>query len=499
MFKSRQMKLSIPNDLVFAELAATNAKLVSQALGFNDETAGEIEMAVEEVLSNIINNAFEPGREDIIDVVFDLKNTGLEIVMREKGMPRDPDLETEYSPEKVQQTWSGKGLGMYLAKRVMDGLSFHNLGKQGRETRLFKFQDQNKVDSILSGEELEKARAQDRSQIHPRESVKYTVRRLRPEEAVEVSRCVYTAYGYTYLHEDMYYPDRVRYLNENGDLISFVAVTDYGGVIAHAAMIIGDDPLVPEFGVAATKPGFRGQGCLNALSEARIEEAMQRGFTGGFGMGVTSHFYSQKSMLKRGMKPCALLLSNAAEPEYKDMKKRDIQRESAVMQFKYLKAPGDVVVYPPQRHAEFVKRIYSNLGVGARLQEAGDYEGPSAPRSNMDVKTDADRITADIRINEYGRDIVRETASKLGFLGPDAVMTVYLYLPLSDPGTAVYCPELEDLGFFFAGIKPGSKSDFLILQYLNGYEMDFEQIAVGCEFSGEIKEYVRKYAERSKN
>ncbi len=499
MLRSRQMKLSIPNDLIFAELAATNAKLVSQALGFNDETAREIEMAVEEVLSNIINNAFEPGSEDVIEVVFDLKNTGLEMIIREKGMPRDPDLETEYSPEKVQQTWSGKGLGMYLAKRVMDGLSFHNLGKQGRETRLFKFQDQNKVDSIFSREEMEKAREQGRAESPPRGSVKYTVRRLRPEEAVEVSKCVYTAYGYTYLHGDMYYPDRVRSLNENGDLISFVAVTEHGEVIAHAAMIMGDDPQVPEFGVAVTKPGFRGQGCLNALSEARIEEAMRRGLTGGFGMGVTSHFYSQKSMLKRGMKPCALLLSNAAEPEYKDMKKHDIQRESAVLHFKYLKAPGEVLVYPPQRHAEFVERIYSNLGVGARLQEAGDNDGPSAPRSNMEVKTDTDRSTADIRIKEYGRDVVRETASQLGFLGPDAVKTVYLYLPLSDPGTAFYCPELEELGFFFAGIKPGSQGDFLILQYLNGYEMDFEQIAVGCEFSGEIKEYVRKYAERSAN
>ena len=499
MFKSRRIKLSIPNDLVFAELAATNAERVSRVLGFGDEAAREIEMSVEEVLSDIIKNAFEPGREDVVDIVFNLKNTGLEVIIEEKGMPRDPDLETEYSPEKVQETWSGKGLGLYLAKKVMDKLSFHNLGKLGRETRLFKYLDLNKVDSILSREELEKAREEGRAESSRRGDVKYTVRRLRPEEAVEVSRCVYTAYGYTYLHEDMYYPDRVRRLNENGNLVSFVAVTDDGQVIAHAAMIIGDDPLVPEFGVAATKPAFRGQGCLNVLSEARIEEARQRGFTGGFGMGVTSHFYSQKSMLKRGMKPCALLLSNAAEPEYKDMKKREIQRESAVMQFKYLKAPGDVVVYPPQRHAEFVERIYSNLGVGARLQEAGEYERPSDQRSTMESKMDTDRITADIKIKEYGRDVVRETASKLEFLGPDAVKTVYLYLPLSDPGTAVYCPELEELGFFFAGIKPGSKGDFLILQHLNGYEMDFEQIAVGCEFSGEIKEYVRKYAELSKN
>ncbi|MFN2268648.1 MAG: ATP-binding protein, partial [Desulfonatronovibrio sp.] len=361
MLKTRQVKLSIPNNLIFAELAADNARMISKMLGFQERAAREIEMAAEEVATDIIKNSFDRGQEDNLEAVFNLKDSGLEIIFREKGMPRDPDLAPDFSLEMLRKTWSEKGLGMYLVKRVMDGLFFHNLGKSGRETCMFKYLDQDRVDSVLSREELKKAGEESTADSLPRGSVEYSVRRLKPEEAVEVSRCIYTAYGYTYLHEDMYYPDRVRTLNKSGELISFVAATN-NEIIAHAALIIEDDPLVPEFGVAATKPKFRGQGCLNALSTVRVDEAVKRGFTGGYGMGVTSHFYSQKSMLKHGLQPCALLLSNAQEPQYKDMKQRNIQRESAVMQFKYLRETDKIVMYPPQQHADFIDLIYANIG-----------------------------------------------------------------------------------------------------------------------------------------
>ncbi len=46
---------------------------------------------------------------------------------------------------------------------------------------------------------------------------------MKSEEAVDVSKCAYTSYGYTYVHEDVYYPDRLKVLNEKEDVISFIA------------------------------------------------------------------------------------------------------------------------------------------------------------------------------------------------------------------------------------------------------------------------------------
>ena len=50
------------------------------------------------------------------------------------------------------------------------------------------------------------------------------------------------------------------------------------------------------------------------------------------------------------------------------------------------------------------------------------------------------------------------------------------------------------MGFFFAGIKPGSgNGDVIILQYQNNHGIDYEYVAIGCDESRQILEYVREH------
>ena len=48
----------------------------------------------------------------------------------------------------------------------------------------------------------------------------YTVRRMQPSEAVQVSQLMYRTYGGTYFNPDVYYPERVAAHNANGSVIS---------------------------------------------------------------------------------------------------------------------------------------------------------------------------------------------------------------------------------------------------------------------------------------
>ena len=493
MNKQKQIKITIPNELQFLESVLDSARNAAQLLGFQDKAMREITMGIEEVLTDIISNAFDPGQESSINIHFNLKLTGLEVKIKEKGIPFDPSLDRHSSPNEGKKSQAINGLGAYLDKGLMDEFSFHNLGKQGKETCLFKYLDQKKVDSILSRQELQDQQAQSETEKLPHQSVHYSVRLLKEEEAIEVAKCVYAAYGYTYLHEDMYYPERVRALNKTGNLLSFVAVKDDAEVIAHAGLLMHEDPLIPESGVAVTKPKYRGQGCLNALSQVRIEEARKRGFLGIYGLAVTTHYFSQKSELKHGFKPCALLLSTAREPEYKDINKKDIQRESAVLQFTYLNTPQNIPIFPPEKHADFIRSIYCNLGVTPEIGSVKEHPGPAEQKANISVKTDAEKLIADITVYKFGKNIIEQLTAKLASIRPQAIKTIYLYLPLMDKNTAIYTASFEELGFFFAGIKPGSQQgDFLILQHLNEYCINYDQIATACEFSESLKEYVRK-------
>jgi serine/threonine-protein kinase RsbW len=65
---------------------------------------------------------------------------------------------------------------------------------------------------------------------------------------------------------------------------------------------------------------------------------------------------------------------------------------------------------------------------------------------------------------------------------------------MSDPLTGIYAPQLEKLGFFFAGILPGGfkNGDALILQYLNNVPIDYDAIQVKSAIAQKLLAYVRQ-------
>src|SRR5262249_60867832 len=105
-------------------------------------------------------------------------------------------------------------------------------GKEGKELRLVRYRQQADVTEHLPAGEL----APIHPEVTPAPPQEYTIRRFRPEDAVGVACVVYRVYGYTYQHEELYYPERVVRLNEEGKLVSVVAVAANGEVVGHYAL-----------------------------------------------------------------------------------------------------------------------------------------------------------------------------------------------------------------------------------------------------------------------
>jgi len=138
-------------------------------------------------------------------------------------------------------------------KQFIDDVSIRNLGRKGMETHLFKHLNNKQIRELISAKELAEVEQEKSAQTLPKGSVKYTIRRMQPSQAVDVSKGAYSSYGYTYVHEDVYYPDRVRELNNTDKLISFVAITDQQEIIAHNA-IENENGMPPELGYLFTPP-----------------------------------------------------------------------------------------------------------------------------------------------------------------------------------------------------------------------------------------------------
>ncbi|MBU2652149.1 MAG: ATP-binding protein [Bacteroidetes bacterium] len=484
--------LTIENNIMMIPVVLATLRNIAEIVRIDKNEITQMEVATEEAVSNVIQHGFQEGEKAYFQIVFDTDTLGIKITIKSKGMPFDPTRIHEYTRNTLEKDLLSRGLGTYLMKQCMDEVSYHNLGQEGFETRLYKYLDNRAIQDQMSEEERREMQQEQEKEALPPGSIQYTVRRMKPDEAIGVSRCAYSAYGYDYYHDDVYYPDRVRELNSQEKMLSYVAVSDEGEIIAHCALERPQLENIPELGMAFTQPRYRGQGCLNSFNIIIMEDSVKWGFHGLYVQCVTAHPFSQKAILKYNFRNTAILLSTLMERTYKGIELKKIQRESFAIMYYYLIKPERHIIYTPEQHREILRKIYDHLEV--KPEFVLPVKGLQLPEEPTIISTtgDSKTLTAIIKIEKYGKDVMEVLYRNLRGACILKNETVYLFLKLDDPITAIMTKEFETMGFFFAGILPGENgSDQLILQYLNNHTIDYDLLQVASETGKEILEYIR--------
>ena len=545
-------QVTIPNDRSYIPVAKAYVVGVAARLGFDAHDIETIERSVEEAVSNVIEHAFEPHEKASLDISCERAPLGLQVVIKDQGMPFAPDLDECPAPGSEPVPGSSCGPGISLMRDLMDEVHFHNLGRDGKEVVLIKYMRNASLADYYDACELEPYASPVDATARFTSAVEITVRPMDASEAIEVSRCVYRAYGYSYGFEHLYYPQRIVELNKSGTLFSVVAVTQEHEVVGHAALIRYDNAgHIAEMGMAAVKPHFRSQGILTRLSQFIVEKARSEGLMGIYGRAVTNHTYSQQVGLRLGLKDCALTLGFVpATASFKGITERLPQRDSTVTHFMYLHKPDGLNLYPPSRHREIIIKLYRHMGISSEINfpegASADPAGTESPRNNRSLRAasllDPTRSTASplprkggveqrshssrnmakeplagetatvsaresvvrtitlvslkyarIDVERYGADVVRQVKARLKELCLKQCEVINLYLNLADPLTGSLAGEFEDLGFFFAGLLPGGcASDALIFQYLNNVPIDYHKIKVRSEMGRTLLDYVKR-------
>lgn len=212
------------------------------------------------------------------------------------GLPYAPHLVPSYDPAADLLEQDMSGLGSFLISKTMDEYRFNNLGIKGKEVVLIKYFNSPNIASECDYT-VEPEIVQPPTSGEVIEQIDFNIRLMKPEEALDVCRCIYDCYGYSYANENIYFPERVAALNQEGKLRSAVAVTDDGEMGGHFAVIYYDQ-LPAEVGIAVTKKKFRGQGFARQLGEFLEMEARREGLIGLQVKEVTAHPYTQKFCAK---------------------------------------------------------------------------------------------------------------------------------------------------------------------------------------------------------
>jgi anti-sigma regulatory factor (Ser/Thr protein kinase)/GNAT superfamily N-acetyltransferase len=487
-FDPKRCALTVPNDLAYLPMIQGFVRAFAGEAGFIGKDLGRFDLLMEEAATNVIHGAFVEDERAGFDISCERVPAGIQITVHDQGMPYDPSLTPEYDPHADLHEQTGKGLGSFLMQQLADTVEFHNLGSEGKETVFVKYLESQAVTDVPPAE----APAEAPEHVPPAERVEIEVGPLRPEQAIEVCRCIYDAYRYTYVNEHMYYPDRVIALNESGDMVSAVASTRDGEVAGHAALVFPEDTHeVADMAVAAVKAKFRGQSIARRLGEHLEAEARAHGLHGLFIEEVTVHTYTQKFCHRLDFTDTGFLLAySPATTAFAGITGASDARRSVIVGFKYLAAPAAARIYAPAAHKDVIASIYERLGAPVTFAREAKASARGLPR--LDVSVNTRRSVATIRIPTYGRGLPERIRAEVVRLLHENVSVIDVFLDLSERGTGTVAAHLEEAGFLFTGLLPGGPSgDWLIMQFFNGVTVDYGGMQVEDPFTADMLAYIR--------
>jgi anti-sigma regulatory factor (Ser/Thr protein kinase) len=444
--------------------------------------ADSLEQFVAAAVDDAIAHAYPAGDDGLIKLSIQEQHGKLEILVRDFGIPQDVES-LERKLHESNMPLAGR-FGCPLAD-VVDEVHWLAFGPQGKALQVVKWLHDEHITDVASPASL--AAFTDDVPLAPQQE--YTIRRMRADEAAQVSQLMYRTYGNSYFNADVYYPDRVAAQNERGSVLSFVAACQDGTIAGHYALERNQDGPVAEGGQAVVDPAHRGRGLLDRMKDFSLAEAQRLDLVGWYADAVSVHTLTQKSNTAHGGQLTAVDLATAPRTErFGKTASEQPQRVTCLLYFHWLKPAAPRTVFVPERHRAVVQEIYDRLGCPLQFGKPR----PPSGHGTLAVRIDAGAAQANVQAQTIGGDTVRLIRqARRELIERTHVEVVYVELPVEDPATSLVAEALDEDGFGFLGIAPhfAERGDLLRLAYLVG-PLDREPIKTLDDTTGRLVDYV---------
>ena len=492
----RTSRVIIQNTLDSVEPVILYLRGVAALLGLDDREIHRICYAVEETLENSILFDFEPDETEEIEIRISRVAAGLQVVISDHGIPRNPfaapprsldEIAADISFDTIAESDGDRisALSSFVIHKLLDRYTQLNRGKEGRSVEMVIFGAKGRISEETARHDTD----------HPADGKKKfsLIRSATDSDIIGISRLFYKSYGYSYVNDIVYYPERLTQAVASGMLRSSVAVSATGEIIGHLALMEPcEGARITEWGMAICDPACRGQGIMTALVEKIMRDPCLSRYRGMFSHSVTNHAFTQKICAAHGFSDVALLVGYAgADLSFRKIHRRLRQRESTIISYKPLTTLKTPRLFLPARHREIITRLYR--GIGIEIEETRD-----APADEPPVTRLRDTIVSSINIGEIVLEQAGEDAGKIIAEATRKnclarVDVIYLILDLEDPRAPATVAACEEKGYIFAGIFPGYHHDqALVMQYFNNLCFDYSLIITCSPLAGELKRYIEQ-------
>ncbi|MDD5204555.1 MAG: ATP-binding protein [Desulfobacterales bacterium] len=492
MKEKKGVRLVIPLDKDYLRIALNYLLQTADLFGAPSDIQKRVELACEETLVNILKHGEQFEEGDDLEIECTRISGGMKIDIYEKGIPFDPEKGMIFSPTRIAEEGSTKGLGLFLMRYFMDDLIFKNLGVDGIQISLVKTWKTKGEDAQILMDDASPGKTAEAPDHIP----DYEVRKAKADDAIEIIRCAYRSHGYTLYDSSFYQTEGLASKIEGGSLFSVIAACSDGKVIGHIGFLFHrPEEMIAEATYAFVEPAYRSSGILGRIIEFGVTSLIKSlPIKGIFQYSVTNHIYSQKSAARSGSKDCGIMLATSQDTwRFKGIQGSENRgRITSMVGFLPLDRTRRTV-FLPENHAEMIKKIYGTLGLEREFLSSDREISTVSGKSMFDIARIENEKSSEIFVLHVGADILPETRKNLRRLCIDNKFSaIQIMLSLEDPSTPQLVPAMEKMGFFFSGILPLTGcGDVIMLQYLNNIKVDYSGIQIYSEMGKELLTYIR--------
>jgi hypothetical protein len=391
--------------------------------------------------------------------------------------------------------WQESGQLFHEVSRHLESVSVENRGRSGQVVRLAMHLGaeaaKRAVGEVIAGKESWDAEV--------------TIRPLQAGEEAALSQLFYHVYGYQYIQEFIYYPEKIREKREAGTLHSIVAALPSGRLVGHVGLLKwGDVTPVYEPCLGVVDPRLKSRGLFGKIFQATMEKVAEIPMHYILFDFVTNHDLSQRLVWKYNPCELALFIGCQTKATQCKLEKLGLGEDSPEMdRYSLLYAIQPRV---PQPFGPYVQ-LPGNLGemLGFLLEPLGLQWYP-APRFDV-LPSDGEYQThfqpsqsaAVFDLIRSGRRAVDRLLGDWSALLRNGYQYAAVEVALSEPGLGNLYDALSEAGFFVAGFVPYHYSDKLALRFqaLGPTKVAFDDIKVFSSRSQKLLAVIRENYERN--
>lgn len=435
--------------------------------GVSEKDALRLRLSLEEILLSVFSYGYRSDRRRSVDISVSALPDSLRVSVHDKGIPYD--YETLRS--------GGGSISADILTGMPDGPVLRSLGSGGRE-QVLEFPRAQVCRSCSSGVAEESAPCLEGIEIHP----------MRPEEGIQVAQCLYDEFGYSYVNDIVYYPEKFAAAVESGKFACYTAVSKDGEVAA--VLSLTTDPHLPgtaELSMGVVRKKYRKASLMTRLTEAVMGRARELGMTSVFCRPVGYHPYTQKIAIAQGMMPCCVELNHITADvsnSYESVGRRHHTFCGTLML-------NDVhrTIHCPSGEEDIIMTVIRNCSLDRGIAPS---EAPSpGSETAIDIEIIPTLRAACIYVDRVGEDAAATLGREHRRMKSAMCELSNLYINLQDPAAGTMYDAARALGYFVTGMFPASeKCDYLMMQDPFYGGVDYDAFSTESPFD-ELLEMIR--------